>query len=110
MESVKIHNAIPDVNTLDVETQRHSLENIRKQISACNDSAERQRLKNEEQNLMKQIRIMLSNEEDKNSKFILKAQEAKSKIRLQNREVKNAKRNELIALEEQHKLRLYESE
>lgn len=49
---------------------------------------------------MKQIRILLGNEEDKIQKHIAKAMDQKAKIRAVHREAKNQKRSELFKQEE----------
>ncbi len=59
---------------------------------------------------MKQIRILLGNEEDRISKFIAQAMDKKSKIRSMNRDAKNIKRSEMFKQEEDQREKLFENE
>jgi len=52
-EAWKIHEGIPDIDSTEVVEQRQNLEDVRSKLSNCEDSVERQRLKDMEQKLMK---------------------------------------------------------
>lgn len=90
----QIHAEIPEIDATEIISAREDLEHTRQQMSVA-DPAERQHLEVQEAKLMKKIRILLGNEEDKNSKFIRTAMEQKSKIRTEHREIKAQRRQQL---------------
>ena len=59
---------------------------------------------------MKQIRILLSQEEEKTQKHIAVAQDAKSKLRAIHREQKNLKLQEYNKNEEEFRIKSFENE